>query len=191
MDYISLDIETSGLDFGRHKILEIGAVAVSDGCLGDELNILIHHDEILFATEALAIHRATGLLERLEGPLTVDEFTARHMFRSWMKTHQTGTRLQGAGKNVTGFDLPFLRHHGYLEELRWGHRFLDPGSMWSRPDDIAPPNLKECCRRAGIPFEEDEKHTALPESKLVALCIEAHFKQFGRMSRGCEAREAR
>jgi len=177
MDYISIDIETSGLLFDTHKVLEIGAVAVSNGTLLEEINILVKHDEITFSAEALAIHRKTGLLKRLETTEAIDEDLARDRFRRWIVAQAGDRRIQWAGKNVLSFDMPFLKKAGYLDSLRWGHRLLDPGSMWARQSDQYPPDLKECCVRAGVEFDEEEKHTALPESKLVARCIQAHFKR--------------
>ena len=40
-DYVAFDIETTGLDFNKHKITEIGAVRIKDGQLADTFDMLV------------------------------------------------------------------------------------------------------------------------------------------------------
>lgn len=64
----------------------------------------------------------------------------------------TDIRFVPAGKNVAGFDLPFLRARipGW-EHLRVSHRALDPAMLYFDPtSDKVPPNLAECLIRAGL-----------------------------------------
>jgi hypothetical protein len=71
-------------------------------------------------------------------------------------------RLVVAGKNVAGFDIPFLKQIKGLFP-KFHHRVIDPGMMYFNPciDEI-PPDLKECKKRANLP--EVVSHEALDDA---------------------------
>lgn len=77
-----------------------------------------------------------------------------------------------AGKNFANFDWGFLKAcPGFQDAIRFKHRVLDPMMLYLRPDDMEPPDLKECCKRAGIDLTDWKLHTAVDDAKLVIELI--------------------
>lgn len=81
--------------------------------------------------------------------------------------HFGGTRVTVAGKNVAGFDLPFLP--GRLRDC-FRHRVIDPGALfldWS--SDTMVPDLAVCKQRAGIdtPVAHDAREDAMDVIRLL------------------------
>ena len=92
-------------------------------------------------------------------------------FKEWIFRNQSlwpeGSFVNGqpklvvAGKNVAGFDLPFLKQFPFMPKFH--HRVIDPGMMYFDPrNDNVPPDLKECKKRAKLP--EHVSHEALDDA---------------------------
>jgi len=96
----------------------------------------------------------------------------------------TAPRITPAGKNFAGFDNAFLSTYvpkwQHLREVWFRHRTLDPGSMWVRYDDVAPPTLEECCKRAIVEYHVELAHTAEYDALVTARCIHAFLWHRGK-----------
>lgn len=85
-----------------------------------------------------------------------------------------------AGKNVAGFDLPFLRSRipGW-EHLRISHRVLDPAMLYFDPsEDLVPPNLHDCLVRSGMGSRHDHSlvaHEAIADALQVIQLLRVKF----------------
>jgi oligoribonuclease (3'-5' exoribonuclease) len=78
-------------------------------------------------------------------------------------------RITIAGKNVAGFDIPFLKNE-FPEVVDWfKHRVLDVGPMFYRKGDLQVPDLKTCLERSKI-YKHIE-HDALGDAEDVIRCI--------------------
>lgn len=80
-----------------------------------------------------------------------------------------------AGKNVAGFDLPFLRKciPGW-DQMRVRHRVLDPAMLYTDPfTDQVPPDLAECLKRAGL--DTTVTHEALDDAIQVVRLLRAKY----------------
>jgi len=179
MEFISLDIETTGLDVKNDQILEFGAII-------EDTNNLLNFDEIPKFHAIINHHRYMGtayaiamnarIFEILQKRVTIsdeDEKVAfdtkfnivnaddfAHDFYYWCMLHlknkpaTTGSpiHLLVAGKNVSSFDIPFLENHiGWRKFFKFHHRSLDPGTLYTDfKTDNLPPSLYECLNRAGI-----------------------------------------
>lgn len=190
MKYISLDIETTGLDRELDQVLEIGAIIedtnnplsfkespkfhaiikhdrYSGGAFAINMNqriFKIHADRILIRDEDEKI-----LYDDKHNICRVDEI-ARD-FYNWLYAELKPNVTYGekivatvAGKNFAGFDSPFL---GKLPEwnkfFRFRHRVLDPASLyWNAILDTELPSLEKCLERAGLPTEVT--HDAVEDS---------------------------
>jgi len=221
MKYVSIDIETTGLDPYWHDLLEIGIVLdelfVSNPQPVDQLPTLriITPDPLdLYCTSAycasmhaelwhlLKMMDLTELDERIaewseyvrtlgeieyckeNGYPLMPELTPNHLPAVRMKTGEFVTypahagvvirsflqswqynpdKIIAAGKNVAGFDLPFLEEH--LDPMiNFRHRTLDPAILYMEPGDEAPPNLSLCKERAGME-NTTVAHEALQDAK--------------------------
>lgn len=195
MRYVSIDIETTGLDPERHQVLSFAAV-VDD--LSNPLPLkklprferCLYHETIV--GDPVALEMNAGLIamlakkgEQRDGVVR-PEMLWKHFF-DWLRQHSLTVPIIIAGKNVSGFDVPFLKrmvpnpeNSPYLQGWRnaFHYQTLDPGSMFVRADDTSPPSLAECARRAGATVMPD--HTALNDALCVVECVRAGVTGQGR-----------
>jgi len=178
--YVSLDIETTGLEPGKHSIIELGAVIDDFESPIDELptfRCLIDNETIVADRYALGMHADSGLLKELQDPgddvVVLDPDIVGSAFARWMARNgisyenpenQVTVRPVAAGKNVASFDIDHLETlPNFTDHVRFHHRVLDPGSMYFDPEkDDVPPNLSTCLERAG--FDDHVAHTAVSDA---------------------------
>jgi oligoribonuclease len=171
MKYISLDIETTGLNPKTCNVLEVGAI------LEDTHNALplekcpTFHAYIwreLYNGEAYAIAMNAPIFKKIvelkknNNPLLMTESEFVTNFISFLKENGMEKCLL-AGKNVMGFDVPFLKEIPTWNNVKVHHRHLDPTISfidWS--EDLVPPDLTTCKKRAGLP--ELVTHEALDDA---------------------------
>lgn len=160
MKYISLDLETAGLNPGGHNILMLSAV-VEDSVCPLPLEDLPHFTcyvkpwtELKGTPYALAMN--AWILDIISGrtkcPNDYPILSLRDMrdgFLSFLSEHFGDERITIAGKNVASFDMQFLKAHTLHDRFR--HRVLDVGPLfvdWSSDNSV--PDLKTCKQRAGL-----------------------------------------
>jgi oligoribonuclease (3'-5' exoribonuclease) len=188
--YISLDIETAGLDIDS-TILEIGLVLDSgDGTPLESLQTLRAHPAFDYIEKAnpVALNINRDLLAELAKnpgqpikqifPQIEAVFErAGDLAFSWDEANskaKPSRRVQVAGKNVASFDLPRLRHQfpclDRLFNKTLQHRTLDVGSMYASRFGYTP-SLQEI-----LDLISDNKtvaHTAVEDALDVVRAIRA------------------
>jgi oligoribonuclease len=207
MKYLSIDIETTGLDPLTCDVLEVGAyLEDTDNILPREQLPCFHKylwkDNYRGEPYALAMNqRIFHKILELKKTIGVGNFHDQdHLliypdclwvhFGWWIYANRklwAGTKFDDdknffvceiptmvvAGKNVAGFDLPFLKQLKGLVP-KFHHRVIDPGMMYFDPrNDTVPPDLKECKKRAGLP--EVVSHEALDDAWDVVQLVRAKF----------------
>jgi len=178
--YVSIDIETTGLNPEHCQILEIGAVI--DDCLTPieecpTFHCYLDHGLILGEPPALAMHQAIigRIAAHEEGYDYVPSWNAAYKFRDFLKQHGLNPENEPtvvAGKNYASFDARFLcKLTGWNEHIKVHHRVLDPAAMYWQPeiDGMALPDTKTCMERAGIGGEV--AHTAVEDARVIARLI--------------------
>lgn len=172
MKYVALDIETSDLVPHPNNVLTLSLVADIDQGLPIKelpcLNLLFLQQPESTSDFALAMNKDIFIARAIATGTTADR--AKSMFDidaaqcilseykcvlDWHEAYplikdfvaQHGTKTL-AGKNVASFDLQFMPMQ--VKKL-FGHRCLDPGSMYVRYDDAKIPDQSECLKRAGLP----------------------------------------
>lgn len=144
--YISVDIETTGLDPDRHQILEIGAVAwVDDRCISMQptFNRYIRPEgDIVGSPYALAMNMR--LLEKLKSGGGISIQGALKSFRDWCSElgASNANKATLVGKNFGSFDLQFLRRHVDWPSHLFTYRNLEVGSLYATREGI--PKLEDC-----------------------------------------------
>lgn len=206
MKYLSLDIETTGLDKNNCQVLQIAAV-VDD--LSDLRSIatktedlpsfkaFIHWDNINFEPYALNLHAKTGFLTRyLEDKYKKRFDDVISDFEQFLIKHYplaSNESRNFAGKNLQGFDLPFLfanRARRDTRDSRWPiivdgvyspkedssflnrirHRVIDPSVFFTDFfSDKATASLDQCKQRAGL--EGEVSHDALDDARDVVNLV--------------------
>lgn len=192
MRYVSIDIETTGLDPVRDQILQIGAVVGNTDAMGMQAGDgrretflkYVAHDRIVGHPKALAMNAAiVDVIAKGGGTESVD---VADQFAAWLVGLGFPTKVLGglrlepitvAGKSVAGFDVPFLRAQmpKLCELVPMRYRVLDVGTLYLRGDDLVIPDLAECKRRAGV--EGPVVHDGLADALDVVLCVEAYFQK--------------
>jgi oligoribonuclease (3'-5' exoribonuclease) len=188
MKYVSIDLETTGLDPQTCQILQIAMVIADTEDHTTPVEALpsfvgyLKSDE--YRGNAYALQLNAEILKVLCGkvktqdPIYEATWPLRDDMRDFLDAHIPCPQpVVLAGKNVGGFDLPFLLEHGLLNYGigdRLDHRVLDPGPMYALPSDKVVPGLKVCLKRAG--YDEEVTHDALDDARAVVKCIQAHMK---------------
>jgi oligoribonuclease (3'-5' exoribonuclease) len=182
MRYLSLDLETTGLDDTKCQILQVGAV-FDDTCgpleTSPTFNALVWAPEYRGEAYALALnHEILSALAQNPFDRTI-EFRGRKarvlhrqnlalQLNAWLSQYAPGPYVV-AGKNAAGFDIPFLKKYPEFDLLNFDHRIIDVGSLYLRPGDARVPNLDECLRRGG--FDTTVSHDAVDDALDVCKLI--------------------
>ncbi len=184
MPYVSIDIETTGLDPESCQILEIGAVwddwtrAINDL---PTFHCYVVHERIIGDPVALAMN--ADILRKLANPKTVDDnFLTPSLVGSdmaaWLQTlgWDGQTALTPAGKNFASFDRQFLKRLPRFEQVvKLCHRTLDPAMFFWQRDDEKLPDSKTCYERAGM--DPKVAHTALEDALAVVRLVRMGVKR--------------
>lgn len=160
MKYVSLDIETTGLDAQLDQILEVGAIIedtnnpkAREDC--PQFHVYVDNERLSGNTFALSMNAniLKKILELKKAKDTVNLVNTGGVISglvSFLK--QNGIeKATFAGKNFAAFDLQFLKKMYGYSDLKLHHRFLDPTVFFTdfNTDEILP-DLTLCKTRAGI-----------------------------------------
>jgi oligoribonuclease len=178
MRYISIDIETTGLDPDTCQTLEIGAVAEDWVTPIDRLprfRRVLLYDRIIGNPFALALN--ASLLKQIAAAPKDDSIFCKpdelgQQFAEWINSCGLDPlHLQPAGKNFASFDAQFMKRlPNFYEHVQFRHRTLDPAILFWRPaEDEKLPDTKTCMERANIPGEV--AHTAVEDALVVVKMI--------------------
>lgn len=186
--YVSIDVETTGLDPNTCQIIEIGMV-VEDwkSPVGELPSLTFLVDPGMVVGEPYALQMNAEILRDIYdlrgcadtnrrgcGDMSTTEGAFREVvafLSEYFPTEGGKVCFQAAGKNYAGFDRQFLeRLPNWPQFINVHHRVLDPGSMYFDPRvDDGVPSTTECLRRAGL--DSDVKHRALEDARDVIRLI--------------------
>ncbi len=181
MKYLSIDVETGGLDPAVNSLLEVGCVLADTskgyiGCPTLRIGVLPEgNGPYVLHPKAAAMN--AELLDQLQNnPGAFDRIAQQqivgNLIFNWLRDNgyepesDDKIHVNVAGKNVT-FDLGFI----HAEGIKFRHRRLDPMMLFLRNKDEVGPDLKECCKRAGIDLANFRLHTAVHDAQLVVELI--------------------
>jgi hypothetical protein len=193
--YVSLDIETTGLNPDIHQVIEVGMIRSWDNT---SLRLLIIQESYNCNPYCCNLHgdlwkeiQEVPHLKDVESRYDCGEALLPALFKTsdgWLPVkskiyfteeqewacspENISTMISSwyegetlAGKNLASFDLKFL------PKFKHPHRILDPGPMYVTKEDDKIPNLGECLKRAGMNPQVD--HTALSDARAVIRVVEA------------------
>lgn len=180
--YVSIDIETTGLNPETDLILEFAAVIddLANPRPYEELpnfRQVVLHQRLQGSPYALMLN--TDLIREMQNCLaTLGESLAPSVEACWPKdlgfrftnfllSHKYTTPVIAAGKNFAKFDLQFLQRLPGMPVFH--HRSLDPMMLYLSRHDDAPPSMDECKKRAGL--ISNVKHQALADALDVVQLI--------------------
>ncbi len=183
MRYVSIDIETLGLDPEWCDTIEFGAVIDNLTSPLEELprfHCYITRPGNKYRGEPYAMAMHSKILYRIanreHGFIYTPFDLLDEVFASWLEEHEildkdddSKKSISIAGKNFATFDLNFLKKMGFGKRTKYKHRVIDPGSMFLEADDSMVPGLQDCMARAGV--EKPVEHTAVEDALDVIKCI--------------------
>ena len=198
MKYLSIDLETTGVDERNSNVVEFGAVIfdLDKKQTRQELEALptFHTyvspptgtDETYIGQPyALSMHPTIfrRIATREKGyeytcPKNVEQkfykFLIDNGFEKSLKDDKI--HITAAGKNFGVFDMRFINHClGFGNLIRIRHRIIDVGTVYFDPTrDATPPNTEECKKRAGI-SNTTVAHTAVADALDVIECLQTHY----------------
>jgi oligoribonuclease (3'-5' exoribonuclease) len=176
--YVSIDIETTGLNPENCQVLEIGAVIedwVSPIARLSKFHCLVKYD--IYQGQPFALSLNKELFELLhEQPDEVTILRPEQVypcFRDWLTEHGITGTVTPAGKNFSGFDKQFLyKLPGF--KLRFSHRAIDPAMLYWKPDiDDKLPGMELCLERAGL--YPAVSHVALEDAEQVIKLVRKYY----------------
>lgn len=175
MKVVSIDIETTGMDYNNCQVLEFGAII-------DDLEVVIPSRELptfrrvirppdgIVIGEPYALWMNAGLLKEIcDSKDVINRSALGYEFEDWLESNGIDSkRVIPAGKNFASFDMQFLnRMSGFNDFVRFKHRVLDPSILFMEVNDGEPPSIKLCAERAGLDIATYGTHTALEDARLV------------------------
>jgi DNA polymerase III epsilon subunit-like protein len=183
LPYVSIDLETTGLNAETCQILEFGAV-FDDWTrpLADmpRFHRYIAHDIIVgepFAIQmnAAIIKKIANRMKNDPGFCTINELASQ--FERWLRGvcgWDTSEHITPAGKNFASFDMNFLKPKGFGDFFH--RRTLDPAVLyWYPTEDKKLPDTKTCMLRAGL--DGEVAHTAVEDALTVVHLIRRGMKR--------------
>lgn len=182
--FVSIDIETTGLNEETCQVIEIGAVI--DDWLNPmeqqpEFHCYVQHD--IYKGEPYALSMHSELFRKINDASSselLNEWEALAGLNDWMFDNgifggedEDHRKAVVAGKNFSAFDARFIRKMGGHTYFNYHYRVIDPGNLyWNPLTDELLPDTKTCMERAGI--KGDVAHTALEDAKVVAKLIQIY-----------------
>lgn len=183
--YFSLDLETTGLDPDRHKIVEIACLYIKVGetpnldklekegrifhaYVNISLNDVLEGDDIAINMNKEII---TNILEKNPTYCILERGEVIPKLENWANQFidKEILRMIIAGKNYGAFDLQFLKKLPNWNNSLMCRRFLDPSMYYLKAEDDFPPSLETCLKRAGL--NNCVTHTAVIDAFQVAQLI--------------------
>lgn len=175
MKFLSIDIETTGLNPDICQIIQIAVVCLDTETPESEwpsFELLVDPGTIVGEPFALAMHAA--LLKRIakgEGRPLDEVMEYMLKFVKWELRNDPSGEFTVVGKNFS-FDVSFLRKHASWGDMPVSHRHIDIGNQFWRPsvDGAKLPDSKTCFERA-FGGEGVVAHTALEDAMVAARQI--------------------
>lgn len=181
MKFISIDVETTGVDPNTNKVIQIGACICDLSEPFDRTKTPTFFCNVKWSTaipwDYQAVVMNSGIVEEMlknkesEENLPPNEVTGE--FKYWLSSNSIPVNkgFTVAGKNFSGFDLQFLNISipHWRNEIRIKQRVIDIASHFWVFGDECLPTLQECLNRAGI--ERSVTHNALQDALDVAELV--------------------
>lgn len=186
MKYISIDIETTGLDPATCQVLEIGAVLEDTENQTDfenakKFRAIIPHRIISGSPFALNMNKE--LIKTISDYNSIEDVfeslshASKHsivslenvssVFGNWLENecgYLKKERINVAGKNFLGFDDKFLNLiPDWQKNVKINRRVIDPAILamdWKSDRDL--PGLNQCLERAKI--QKEVSHNAVEDA---------------------------
>ncbi len=186
MKYVSIDLETTGLDAENCSIIEMAAIVEDTKTQLPREQCPIFHRYIdhgnRMAGEPFALAMNAQLIKttldliKAKDPRVCTADKLMPELDAFLKANGIPGRVLAAGKNFSSFDRNFLDKLPNTNKVSFHHRTLDPVTLYTDfLNDEVPPKTDECMRRAGLVAEG--KHQAVDDAWEVILMLRKKYTQ--------------
>lgn len=194
MKFISLDIETTGLDIENHQIIEFGGLLEDTSnpdvpcAMMPQFRWYVYQPEYRGSPFALSLNAA--ILKKIaefeaqdwksQGLMFFPSEIAGKFRQFVLDNGLNPKQIVVAGKNAASFDIPFLKRLPKWKDsgLVISHRVLDPSILFTDfENDVAPAGTGLCAKRAGV---ESGAHTTIEDSWTVIELLRKGTKNYTR-----------
>lgn len=179
MRYLSIDVETTGLDPSWCQTLEVAAVLADTLDFTTNVEDLptfkcrFYYDKVV--GEPYALHLNAELIRDMDARPAIHNYLHPDKFWSeftwWIECqiglHCKDNKLSLSGKNYGMFDSRFLERLPRWDRRHMHHRLLDPGQFFFLPEDKVLPDLKTCIERSGLIYDLKKHHKAVEDARFV------------------------
>ena len=188
MKYVSLDVETTGMNRRDDQLLMLSMIATdSEDFVSDidglpSLTVAIAYERISFTGESFPIVNTLGFMkvymDMLKNGNTYTLDNVHYPIENFLELNgfDLSKGITVAGKNVARFDMPFLEKISPLA-VQFKDRMCDPAILYALPGDSAIPDMKTCCERAGVVYDAEKAHHPLYDAQLVVMLLRKHFSR--------------
>lgn len=172
MRYVSIDLETTGLDPEFCQIVEFAAM-IDDLKNPRPLERLpnfhcyVMHEKLVGQPYAMSMH--PEIFRKIAVGDSSHNFFQPHEvgyeFSKFLESngYSLGEKITVAGKNFARFDANFLdKLPDFNNHVNIHHRVIDPAILFWTPEDECLPDSKECLKRAGI--DKKVQHLAMEDA---------------------------
>jgi len=190
MRYVSIDLETTGVRFDRHQIIEFGAVIENTRQQIDLEDLprfkrIVRHGE--YTGQAFALNMNARIFKELVNPSGAAEICGpeelvsdfkKFLVNNGFDAEENGlVPILAAGKNFATFALLFLKQlPTWSDHILISHKVLDPVMYYIDYDkDDSLPSLEECKRRAGF-ADYTVTHDALDDALDVVRLLRQQYR---------------
>lgn len=189
MKWLSLDVETSGLNCIVNQILEI-AVVIDDTSYPQNIiknlphyHRVIKHDWITWDEDACRINRRyvhallNGDLKSLGQVISPHELVDD--LRHWLVEKGLNPKnLTCGGKNFATFDWGFLKQLWNYDDMLYIHkRVIDPAIFFHDKKDNKLPDTKTCISRCDFLDLDEENHHPVEDAERVIVLVRDGLKR--------------
>lgn len=184
-DYICVDLEMTGLDPGRDKIIEIGAVFIRNGKTADSFEALVRPGKAL----SRSVREITGISdEMLQDQRTIREVIHDYAAFEERAAAQSEELAEERRRFGTNF-LPLLGHAVHYDYAFLKRAFVNEGLKYEREamdtlkiarvclDCLPSRSLEELTHYYGIGHDA---HRAMNDAKATAALYERLWEEFGQ-----------
>lgn len=162
--YLSMDIETTGLDPSCDQILQFAAVLFDNDDVHkcSYFNVFVSHPRYQGNVFALSMNSwILKLLAEGKDERIVNHISLHYLFETWLKS-KTDQKCFPIGKNFGSFDLQFLKAHDSKFDRMFHYRSIDVGTLYADRNGV--PSL------ADIPLDRKIEGSALHDALWDARC---------------------
>jgi hypothetical protein len=156
--YVSIDIETTGLDSKNHQILEFAACAWTND--GPVRHLPVFHTIVRPSGDIrgcpFALNLNKRIIEALINPSVGKRIDATlNGFRQWLTSLgvDKDNKINVIGQNFASFDLNFLLTTGFWPEDLFTHRVFDISTIVATVDGMGSASILRAPDIPGSPHE--------------------------------------